>query len=112
MTRVGTPAWDIGQFFAECRILSIFKGCPEALASMEGFMAGYGGIEKEEAFDIAIMYAAQLMTVPEYLADWVDDERHMEDEKRCVEEGAQWLEKAWEKDEEFFKNGVLGAWFQ
>jgi len=112
LSRVGTPAWDIGQFFAECRILSLFKYRDEALASISGFIAGYGPIEREEAFDIAIMYGAQLMTVPEYLADWVDDPTHLQDEKKCVAEGALLLEKAWQRDGEFFKDGVLGEWFK
>ena len=109
---MGTAAWDIGQFFAECRILSLFKSRPEALASLTGFMAGYGAIGREEAFDVAIMYGAQLMTVPEYLADWVDDATHVQDERRCVEEGAVFLERAWARDGGFFKGGALGEWFR
>lgn len=112
LSRVGTPAWDIGQFFAECRILSLFKSRPEALSSITGFIAGYGTIEREEAFDVAVMYAAQLMTAPEYLADWVEDATHVEDERRCVEEGAVWLERAWERDGGFFAGGILGGWFR
>ena len=81
------------------------------MGSVLGFIDGYGEMQREEAFDVMVMYGAQLMTVPEYLADWAEDEGHEDDERRCVEEGARWLDRAWERDVEFFKGGIFGRWF-
>lgn len=109
LCRLSTPAYDLGLLFAECHLIAFFKARPEAIGTISGFLAAHGPVEHELAFDIILTYAAILMTVPIYLADWEVDKGL---EEACVAEGALWFERAWERNFEFFEGGVLGGLFE
>jgi len=107
LSQVSSPAFDLGQMFAELFELKHFKNIDAGIWLIEAFMQGYGNIDEKMAFKTAIHVGTHLLCFGSVVQGWGTDEQ-VED---VVRVGGEWIVKGWEGDRKFFEGGPLGSLF-
>jgi len=107
MSQVASPAYDLGQMFAELFELKHFKDIEAGVWLIEAFMQGYGKIDEEVAFKTAVHVGTHLICWGSRVQGWGTEEQV----EGVVERGREWVVKAWEGDRGFFEGGPLGCLF-
>ncbi|KFX92520.1 hypothetical protein V490_05338 [Pseudogymnoascus sp. VKM F-3557] len=103
LTQVAHPACDLGQMFAELFLLKHFRNIDAALYFLSSFMRGYGSIDDEFAYRVAIQFGVHLIVWPCRVTGWGEKEEI----QKVVEIGRDFIEHAWRKNKAWFKGGVL-----
>ncbi|KAL2075525.1 hypothetical protein VTL71DRAFT_468 [Oculimacula yallundae] len=107
LSQVSSPAFDLGQMFAELFELKHFKDIDAGLWLTEAFMQGYGKIDEEMAIKTAVHAGTHLICWGSRVQGWGTDEQV----EGVVEVGREWVVKAWEVEKGFFEGGSLGCLF-
>ncbi|XMA15802.1 hypothetical protein WAI453_008593 [Rhynchosporium graminicola] len=107
LSQVASPAYDLGQMFAELFELKHFKDIDAGFWLIEAFMQGYGVIDEKLAFKTAIHAGTHLMCWGSRVQGWGT----VEQVEGVVKVGRDWVIRAWESDRTFFQNGPLGCLF-
>ncbi|KAL5328925.1 hypothetical protein ACEPPN_002434 [Leptodophora sp. 'Broadleaf-Isolate-01'] len=107
LSQVASPAFDLGQMFAELFELKHFKNIDAGVWLIEAFMQAYGEIDEKMAFETAIHVGTHLLCFGSSVQGWGTEEQ-VED---VVRVGREWIVKAWEGDRTFFEGGPLGSLF-
>lgn len=92
---------------AELYELKHFKGIDAGLWIIDSFLGGYGGVERELAFRVAIHVGCHLICWGSRVQGWGTEEQV----RGVVEAGREFVRKGWERDVGFFKRGYLGGLF-
>jgi hypothetical protein len=107
MSQVSSRAFDLGQCFAELYLLTHFRSVEAGSQCISVFMAGYGPVEEDLAFRVALHFGTHLLVWPCRVGGWGEGEIM----EKCVKMGRDYCKHAYEKDKEFFKGGVLDKVF-
>ncbi|KAL6399593.1 hypothetical protein AUP68_16998 [Ilyonectria robusta] len=107
LAQLGTPAYDLGQLFAEFYFLTHFQSIPAGTALISSFMNGYGPLTGEMAFRVAVDFGAHLVLWP-YRTSGAGEGEVVE---TCVGIGRDAITHAEERDKSWFKGGVLHSVF-
>ncbi|KAK3393279.1 kinase-like domain-containing protein [Podospora didyma] len=102
---LGVRARDIGQMLAEMYMHKLFKGINAGGWLMEGFLSGYGGLDRDLAFRVIIHIGCHLIVIGGTVDDWGGS---AEDVERVVDHGRDLILGAWRKDDHLFTNGLWG----
>lgn len=94
LSHLSSIAFDIGQMLAELYELKLFKDIDAGTWLMESFMLGYGKIDDELAFDIAIHMGVHLIVWGSRVEGWGTKEQI----ERVVEVGRNWVVAGWARD--------------
>ncbi|KFY98470.1 hypothetical protein V500_01655, partial [Pseudogymnoascus sp. VKM F-4518 (FW-2643)] len=94
LTQVAHPACDLGQMFAELFLLKHFRNIDAALYFLSSFMRGYGSIDNEFAYRVAIQFGVHLIVWPCRVTGWGEKEEI----QKVVEIGRDFIEHAWRKN--------------
>jgi len=70
-------------------------------------MAGYGPVDKDLAFRVALHFGTHLIVWPCRVPGWGEGEIM----KKCIEKGRDYVLHAYTKDIEFFRGSVLDRVF-
>ncbi|KAK3900275.1 kinase-like domain-containing protein [Staphylotrichum tortipilum] len=105
---LGLPALDLGQMIAEMYELSLYKGMDEGKWFIEGFAAGYGVVDDDFAFRVAMHAGAHLVVWGSSVPGWGSSEQV----EQVVGVGRDIILHAWAKDRAWFEAGVLGCLFR
>jgi hypothetical protein len=107
MSQISSRAFDLGQCFAELYLLTHFRSVEAGAQCISAFMAGYGPIDEDLAFRIALHFGTHLLVWPCRVGGWGEGEIM----EKCIEMGRDYCEHAYKKDIEFFRRGVLAKLF-
>ncbi|KAH7159709.1 kinase-like domain-containing protein [Dactylonectria estremocensis] len=107
LAQLSTPAYDLGQLFAELFFLTHFKSVLAGTALISSFMKGYGPLSEEMAFGIAADFGAHLVLWP-HRNSGVSE---VEVAEACVRIGRDAIVHAEERDKLWFNGGVLHGIF-
>jgi len=105
---LGLPALDLGQMIAEMYELSLYKGIDEGKWFIEGFAAGYGVVDDEFAFRVALHAGAHLVVWGSSVPGWGSPEQV----KGVVGVGKEIILHAWAKDRAWFETHDLACLFR
>lgn len=92
---------------AELYELKYFKDIDAGLWIIESFLEGYGKIDEEKAFRVAIHVGCHLICWGSRVQGWGTEEQV----RGVVGVGREFVRKGWEKDGEYFKGGLLRGLF-
>jgi hypothetical protein len=89
-----------------------FEEAPGAESTVEGFVKGYGDIDDELAFRVAIHAGVQLMGW--YIRRAPDSPLGYPSEKvsDAMRIGRDWIVHGWRKDKKYFDNTMLAGLFE
>ncbi|PYH77204.1 hypothetical protein BO82DRAFT_345428 [Aspergillus uvarum CBS 121591] len=107
-SQLGSVAIDLGQMFAELYVLAHFQFVTVASRMISPFMVGYGPLNDELAFRVALEFGIHLVL-------WPCREPCIRDDPlvtRCVGLGKDMIVHAEEKDKLWFRDGVLDSIFE
>jgi thiamine kinase-like enzyme len=107
LSQIGSRAFDLGQCFAELYLLAHFRSIEAGSQLISAFMAGYGPIDEDLAFRIALHFGTHLIVWPCRVPGWGEGEIM----EKCIEKGRDYVQRAYTKDIEFFRDGVLDKVF-
>lgn len=107
LSQLSSRAFDLGQCFAELFLLKHFRSIQAGSDMISAFMTGYGSLNEDMAFRVALHFGVHLIVWPCRVQGWGEG-AIME---KCVEFGRDCCEHAWKKDKEWFRGGALGALF-
>ncbi|KAI6715787.1 hypothetical protein B2J93_1148 [Marssonina coronariae] len=107
LSQVASPAFDLGQMFAELLELKHFKDIDAGVWIIEAFMAGYGGIGEEMAFRTAVHVGTHLICWGSRVPGWGSPEQV----RAVVEVGRGFVVNGWERESGFFADGPLECLF-
>lgn len=88
-------------------MLTHFRSIEAGTLLIPAFMAGYGPVDEELAFRIALHFGTHLIVWPCRVPGWGEGEIM----EKCVEKGRDYVQHAYTKDVEFFRGGVLDKIF-
>lgn len=107
MAQLNIRPLDLGQMMAELYELFAFKNIQEGLWMMEGFMEGYGHIDDEFSFRVAIQIGGHLIVWGSRAPGWGTPEQVLE----VIGKGKEIIVRAWHKDRTWFEAGELACLF-
>lgn len=107
MSRLSSLDFDLGHCFAELYLLTHFRSVKAGAKCISAFMAGYGPLDEDVAFRVALHFGAHLLVWPWRVEGWGEGE--VMDE--CIRMGRDYCTHAYRKDIEFFRGGVLDRVF-
>ena len=105
---LGVRARDVGQMMAELYMLKLFKNIDAGLWLTEGYLEGYGGLDLDTAFRVAIHVGCHLVVIGGAVEGWGS----LDNVERVVATGRDMIVKGWQKDKAWFKGGDLRLLFQ
>lgn len=105
---LGVCARDVGQMMAELYMLKLFKDIDAGLWIIEGYLEGYGALDEDTAFRVAIHVGCHLVVIGGSVAGWGE----AEDVERVVAHGRDMIVKGWQKDKAWFEGGDLKSLFR
>ncbi len=105
---LGIRARDIGQMIAELYMLKLFKDIDAGVWFIDGYLDGYGPVDIDTAFRVAIHVGAHLVVIGGSVAGWGSPE----DVDRVVAFGRDMILHAWAKDRAWFRGSALESMFQ
>ncbi|KAL3423210.1 phosphotransferase [Phlyctema vagabunda] len=107
LVHLGSVAYDLGQIFAELFELKHFKGIEAGSQLIAAFMQGYGRLEDDLAFKVAIHVGVHLIRWGSSVPGWGTQEQV----ERVVEIGRDFFVQGWKKDKGSFNGTVLDCLF-
>lgn len=107
LSHIGCLAFDLGQMFAELYLLTHFRSMPAGTGIISAFMTGYGELDDDMAFRVALHFGVHLVVWPPRVPGWGKGEIM----ERCVEFGRDCCINAWNEDKEWFRGGALDSIF-
>lgn len=105
MSRFGHVWQDLGQMCAELFLPYQFHAKMEGLFVIEGLLKGYGGVSEEVARRVVVHIGVHLVVWPCRVGTWGGKEEMA----KCVEVGAEFIERGWKKDWKWIKESELGT---
>jgi hypothetical protein len=103
----GARALDLGQMVAELYQLKHFKNVDAGVWLIEGLLDGYGPIDEDMAFRIAIHIGAHFICWGSTVPGWGTNAQVEE----VVKLGRDLVVKGWQKDRNWFRRGWLQCLF-
>jgi hypothetical protein len=107
MSHIGSPAFDLGQCFAELYLLKHFRSIEASTHLISAFMDGYGKLDDEMAFRVALHFGVHLIVWPCRVPGWGEGEII----EKCVAFGRDCCTHAWKRERQWFKGSVLDKVF-
>ncbi|KAK3356715.1 kinase-like domain-containing protein [Lasiosphaeria hispida] len=104
---LGVRVRDVAQMMAELYMHKIFKRIDAGAWLMKGFLAGYGGLDTNEAFRAAIHIGCHLVVIGGGVQGWGSPE----DVERVVALGRDMITKGWQRDREWFTGSGVSCLF-
>ncbi len=105
---LGIRARDIGQMMAELYMLKLFKGIDAGQWLVDGYIEGYGPLDLDTAFRVAIHVGCHLIVIGGGKYGWGTPE----EAEKVVAAGRDLIVKGWQKDRAWFEGGDLRLLFQ
>jgi hypothetical protein len=108
VSSLGIRARDLGQMMAELYMLKLFKNIDAGVWLIEGYLEGYGSVDLDTAFRVAIHVGTHLVVIGGSVAGWGS----REDIDRVVGYGRDMIVHGWKKDRVWFQNDALRSMFE
>lgn len=108
MCQLGVRPLDLGQMIAELYELFLYKDVEAALWLIEGFATGYGFVDDDFAFRVAIHVGTHLVGFGTSVAGWGNAEAV----ERVCKAGRDIITHGWGKDRAWFEGHNLSPLFR
>ncbi|KAI1159877.1 kinase-like domain-containing protein [Nemania serpens] len=108
----GHRAYDIGQMVGDIYERKHFWGTDGAVPAIEGFIEGYGGLNDELAFRVAIHAGSNLIAWYTRRNPNAPLRFPLEVVTDAMRLGRDWILKGWEKDRVYFEESPLACLFK
>lgn len=108
MCQLGVRPLDLGQMIAEMYELFLYKDIRAALWLIEGFATGYGFVDDDFAFRVAVHVGAHLIGFGTSVPGWGSKEAI----ERVCNAGQDLISHSWGKDRAWFEDHDLSPLFR
>lgn len=108
MCQLGVRPLDLGQMVAELYELFLYKDIGAALWLIEGFATGYGFVDDDFSFRVAVHTGTHLVGFGTSVPGWGNTEAV----ERVCKAGRDIITHAWAKDRAWFEDHDLSALFR
>ena len=105
--QISSPAYDLGQMFAELFLFQHFRNDPNGCTIIDSFLRAYGLVDLELAYHIAIHFGIHLIVWPCRVPGWGDQTQVEE----CARIGMDYVRHAHKREKVWFEAGVLEELF-